>query len=162
LDVLINNASTFERVPLEDLTARDWQQTFAVNAVAPVVLARAAAPHLRQHGAGRIVNLVDIAAERPWENYLAYCASKAALVCLTRGLAKTLAPDITVNAIAPGIAEFPEHYDEATRTRLAERVPMRRAGTPADIAGTVLYLVRDAVYTTGSIIAVDGGRSVEW
>ncbi len=162
LTVLVNNAATFERVPLDQLDAAAFQRTFAVNTIAPTLLASAAAPHMRKTGGGRIINLTDISSERPWTGYLAYCASKAALESLTIGLAKSLAPDILVNAIAPGIAEFPESMDDATRKHLIDRVPLRRAGTPEDVAAAVLFLVRDCPYTTGTILRLDGGRSIAW
>ncbi|MEE8170565.1 MAG: SDR family oxidoreductase [Phycisphaerae bacterium] len=162
LDILINNAAIFERVPLEKLAAAAWQRALSVNLIAPALLARAAAPHLRKSGSGCIVNLTDILAERPEPAYLAYCAAKAALISLTRGLAAALAPHVRVNAVSPGVAEFPDDYDEAQRTRILQRVPMRRAGSPRDVAATVLFLVRDAGYVTGTVLSVDGGRGIAW
>lgn len=162
LDILIHNASTWSRTPLTELTLDAWERVFRVNVFAAGLLARSAAKHLRQSGRGRIVNISDIAAGRPWGGYLAYCASKAALENLTRGLARALAPEVLVNAVAPGIVEFPPDLDEATRRRLIGAVPLRRCGAPADVAATVLFLVRDADYVTGTTIAVDGGREIAW
>jgi len=159
-DVLVNNAALFEPTPLESGSQAGWAAAFQVNAIAPALLAGAAAPGMRAAGAGRIVNLVDILAERPIQRYSAYCASKAALISLTRSLALELAPEITVNAIAPGIAVFPEDYDAGLRARLVARVPLRREGTPEGIASLVRYLVTEGDYITGQIIAVDGGWSI--
>jgi pteridine reductase len=160
LDILVNNASTFDRVELERTTPELWQRTFRVNALAPALLAQAAAPHMRTVGGGRIINLTDIMADRPPRRYAAYCMSKAALAGLTRCLAIELAPEITVNAIAPGIAEFPEHYDHETRERLVDRVPLKRAGTPEEVAALVRFLVTEGGYITGQVIPLDGGRSI--
>lgn len=162
LHVLVNNAALFERVPAADLDIAAWQRTFAVNVFAPALLSRAAAPFMKQTGEGRIINLGDICSERPWPNHVAYCASKAALESLTRGLAKALAPHIQVNAVAPGIAEFPEGMPEDQREALVDRVPMRRAGTPDEIAAAVRYFAEDARYVTGAVLRVDGGRSISW
>jgi pteridine reductase len=160
LDILINNASVFPQTQgaaWQD--AEHWQTTLMVNAVAPAMLAQAAAPLMRA-GGGRIVNLADILAERPIRGHAAYCASKAALVAITRSLARELAPEITVNAVAPGIAIFPEHYSQELRAELTQRVPLRRAGSPEQIARVVRFLALEAEYITGQVIAVDGGRSV--
>ncbi len=159
-DVLVNNASLFEPTPLEPGSQADWAAAFQVNAIAPALLAAAAAPGMKAAGGGRIVNLVDILAERPIRRYPAYCASKAALASLTRSLALELAPEINVNGIAPGIAVFPEAYDAGLRARLVGRVPLRREGTPEGIASLVRYLVTEGDYITGQIIAVDGGWSI--
>jgi pteridine reductase len=160
LDILINNASMFDPTPLDNFDPARWEQTLRVNFLAPAGLAAAARPHLAKSGEGSIVNLCDISAERPWRNYAAYCASKAALICLTKALAKEFAPAIRVNGIAPGIAEFPDSYDETTRQKLIARVPLARAGTPEEIAKAVRYLVADATYVTGHILTVDGGRGL--
>ncbi|MBI4581450.1 MAG: SDR family oxidoreductase [Planctomycetes bacterium] len=160
LDVLVNNASVFDAGAVEEWTTEQWERTFQVNTIAPAMLARAAAAHMRHAGRGRIINLADILAERPIRRFAAYCASKAALVSLTRSLARELAPTITVNAVAPGIAIFPEHYDQTLREELVGRVPLQRAGTPEEIAAVVRFLVTTGDYITGQVIAVDGGRSV--
>jgi pteridine reductase len=160
LDVLVNSASTFDKRPLADSDPAFWSRTLQVNVVAPALLARAAAPHMQAAGAGRIVNMADILAERPPREYAAYVTSKAALVGLTRALARELAPTITVNAIAPGIAEFPDDCDQATRDALVARVPLKRPGTPEEVAALVRFLVITGDYITGQIIRIDGGRSI--
>jgi pteridine reductase len=160
LHILVNNASTFDSVEVEDWSEQYWEQTFRVNLFAPAMLARAAVPHMRSAGEGRIINLTDILAERPIKRFAAYCSSKAALVSLTRSLARELAPEITVNAVAPGIAAFPDDYDRALREKLTGRVPMGRSGTPEEVAAVVGFLVGEGDYITGEVIAVDGGRSI--
>ena len=160
LDVLVNNASVFEMRPLEQADAAAWERILRINTIAPALLAQAAAPFMRQAGAGRIVNLIDILAERPIKRHGPYCASKAALAALTRSLALELAPEITVNGIAPGIAVFPENYDEDLRRRLTAKVPLKRTGSPEQIAALVRFLVTEGDYITGQIIAVDGGMSL--
>lgn len=163
LDVLVNNAAVFDAgAPdgLEQFNPRQWHAILQVNLLAPVGLSHFAAPHLKQHGLGKIVNLADIAAERPWTTHLAYCSSKAALVAVTKSLAKALAPNVQVNAVAPGIAEFPAEYTIAQQAALVSKVPLKRAGAPQDVARTVRFLVESGDYITGEIIAVDGGRSL--
>lgn len=160
LDILINNASVFEPSPLVEFDIKRWESTFRINLTAAVALCHHAAPHLARSGCGKIVNLADIAAQKPWNNHLAYCASKAALVNVTKSLAIALAPDVQVNAISPGIALFPEHYGDDLKDRLVNEVPLRRPGTPEDVARTVRFLCADGDYITGQDIAVDGGRSV--
>lgn len=163
LDVLVNNAAVFDADGsdnLADFEPDRWRRMFEVNVIAPAALAHAAHPYLRSKGTGCIVNLVDISAERPWPDHLAYCASKAALVNLTRSLARAMAPEVRVNAVAPGIAAFPDSYSAQLRAGLIEMVPLRRQGTPQDIATAVRFLVLDAPFVTGQIICVDGGRGV--
>jgi len=163
LDVLINNASIFIQEGGDSLQAFDatrWVRFQRVNLTAPTALCHYAEPHLRASGRGCVVNLCDISVDRPWPNHLGYCASKAGLVAVTKGLARALAPDVRVNGVAPGIAEFPEDYDKALRERLVARVPLARAGTPNDIATLVRYLVAEGDYVTGQIIPCDGGRGI--
>lgn len=162
LHILVNNASSFDRRPLEQTDAAAWHQTFALNTIAPALLSRAAAPLMRAGGGGRIVNLIDVMAERAVQGYAAYLASKAALASLTRTLALELAPEITVNGVAPGVAVFPESYDQSTRDRLVSRVPLGRPGSPEEVAQLVRFLVGTADYVSGAIIPIDGGRAVRF
>jgi pteridine reductase len=160
LDALVNNASAFFPTPLGTGTPRDWDTLFAVNARAPYFLAQAAAPHLDAAG-GAIVNLADIHGERPLRGHAIYGASKAALIHLTQALAVELAPRVRVNAIAPGAILWPaEGKQAAQRDALIARTPLGRTGTEGEIAAAVLWLLRDATYTTGQVIRVDGGRSL--
>ena len=162
LDCLVNNASTFYPTPVGSITEAQWDDLVGSNLKAPLFLAQAAVPHLRQHG-GTIVNIVDIHAQRPLRNHAVYGPAKAGLAMLTRSLAKDLAPDIRVNGVSPGAILWPEDgMSDAAQQTILRQVPLQRPGDPADIAGCVLYLMRDATYVTGQIIAVDGGRSVGW
>lgn len=162
LDVLVNNASSFYPTPLGEITAAHWDDLVGTNLRAPVFLSQAAWPHLRRRG-GSIVNIVDIHAQRPLRHHAVYGAAKAGLAMLTRALAKEMAPDVRVNGVSPGAILWPEESmsDEVRQTILGQ-IPLGRAGNPGDIAGCVLYLVRDAAYVTGQVIAVDGGRSIGW
>ena len=162
LDILINNASSFYPTPLGQISEADWDNLIGTNLKAPLFLAQAAMVPL-QASRGVIVNIVDIHAQRPLRNHAVYGAAKAGLAMLTRSLAKDLAPDIRVNGVSPGAILWPETElsDEAKNSILGQ-IPLGRPGEPDDIAGCVLYLVRDANYVTGQIIAVDGGRSIGW
>lgn len=160
LNVLVNNASVFEPMRIEDFEFDRWERTFRLNLAAPAALCHFAQPHLLAGPAGKIVNVCDISADRPWSSHVAYCASKAGLVCLTRSLARSLAPKVQVNGVSPGIAAFPDDFDEALRAKLTARVPLGRAGSPDDVARTVRFLVEHGDYITGQIVNVDGGRSV--
>jgi len=159
LDALINNASLYEPSSLQSATDEQIHNLFAIHFHTPFLLARRFESLLRQ-SRGHIVNMADLLADRPWPEYLAYSASKAALASLTRGLARALAPDITVNGIAPGVVEWPDDYPEQERQKYLKRVALARAGTPEDVANLVQFLVTDGSYITGQIIPLDGGRSI--
>ncbi len=160
LDVLINNASVFFPTPIGKTDESRWNTLLETNLKAPFFLMQAAAPHLKKQQ-GCIINLIDIYAERPLPNHAIYCASKAGLVSLTRSFAQSLAPEIRVNGIAPGAILWPENqHDEVAQKRLVSRIPLRRPGDPQDIADAALYLINSAAYTSGQILAVDGGRTV--
>jgi pteridine reductase len=160
LDALINNASAFYDTPIDKASIEQWNDLFASNAQAPFFLTQAALPALRvAHGA--IVNLVDIYAERSIANYPIYVMAKGALAAMTRTLALDLAPHVRVNGVAPGAVMWPsdgKSYDD--QQAMMARTPLGRAGTPEDVAATVLWLLRDAPFVTGQIIRVDGGRSI--
>jgi pteridine reductase len=157
LDLLVCSAAGFERRPLEELDAAAFDAQMDLNARAPVLLARALLPLLRRSG-GSIVNVADIGGGVvPWAGFTAYAASKAALVRATECLALELAPRVRVNAVAPGTVLWPDGYGAALRARLTRRIPLRRAGTPADVAQAIRYLA-DAPYVTGIVLPVDGGR----
>lgn len=161
LDALVNNASTFRSTPLGTNTPAQWDELFASNARAPFFLAQAAAPHLKA-ARGAIVNLVDIYAERPLRGHAVYCMAKAALVMATKSLALELAPEVRVNAIAPGAILWAENEtSDAKKDAMLARTPLGRTGTPEEIAEAVRWLVQDARYTTGQILRVDGGRLLE-
>lgn len=159
LDVLINNASLYKPATLADTTPQLMRDLMAIHFETPLLLAQQLAPMLRANR-GHIINLADLLAEKPWPQYLAYCASKAALLNLTLGLAKELAPEVTVNAIAPGVVEWPEDYPPEQREKYLKRVPLGRAGTPDDVAKLVRFLVTEGKYLTGQVLRLDGGRSI--
>ncbi|MBN8924448.1 MAG: pteridine reductase [Rhodanobacter sp. 68-29] len=160
LDALVNNASAFHPTPVGSATVAQWNELFASNAQAPFFLAQAAAPALRA-ARGGIVNIVDIYAERPLADHPIYCMAKAALAAMTRSLALDLAPDVRVNGVAPGAVLWPsDGKPYADQQAMLARTPLGRAGSPEDVAGAVLWLLRDAPYVTGQIIRVDGGRTL--
>lgn len=159
LDVLINNASTFYRTPLDKADDAQWNDLLGTNLKVPFFLAQAAAPYLHANK-GCIVNMVDIHAERPLKGYPIYSMAKAGLAMLTKSLACELGPDVRVNAIAPGAILWPEDIDEVTKQRIVNKTFLKRKGEPQDIARAILFLVNDAPYMTGQILAVDGGRSL--
>ena len=162
LDVLVNNASSFFPTPLGTITEAQWDDLIGSNLKAPLFLSQEAMPHLRD-ARGSIVNIVDIHARRPLKDHVVYGPAKAGLAMLTRSLAKDLAPEVRVNGIAPGAILWPESgMTESAKRSILAQIPLARAGSPDDIADCVLFLVRDAGYVTGQIIAVDGGRSLDW
>ena len=162
LDALVNNASTFYPTPIGEITEANWQDLMGTNLKVPLFLSQAAVPALRE-SRGSIVNLVDIHSQRPLKDHHVYGPAKAGLAMLTRGLAKDLGPEIRVNGVSPGAILWPEDgMTGDTQQAILDQVPLARAGEPADIAGCVLYLLRDAGYVSGQIIAVDGGRSAGW
>lgn len=160
LDALVNNASAFFPTAIGTTTVAQWNELFASNAQAPFFLAQAATPHLkRAHGA--IVSIVDIYAERPLVQHPVYSMAKAALAMMTKALAKELAPEIRVNGVAPGAILWPESgKGYADQQELVSRTALQRMGTPEDVATAVLFLLRDAKFTTGEILKVDGGRAL--
>ncbi len=160
LDVLVNNASIYERRSLEELSRDDYRRAMAINAEAPLWLSRGLAPLFANAATACIINITDAALARPYPEYIHYVMSKAALDAMTRALAVELAPKIRVNNIAPGTVIFPESFDPQKRDRIRQRIPMGREGTPEDIGRAVVFLVRDAPFITGHTLAVDGGASL--
>lgn len=157
VDVLINNASVFPAEPLEQVDEALWDHTFAVNLKAPFFLTQHLAPGMRARGGGVVVNLADLAGLQPWTGYTAHAVSKAGLIHFTRLAARALAPEIRVAAVAPGTVLPPEGTPAAEVERLAARAPLRRIGSPEDVADAVLYLLR-ADFVTGEVLVLDGGR----
>lgn len=159
LDALVNNAAAFFPTPMGAATPAQWDTLFATNVRAPFFLSQAAAPHLAATR-GAILNISDVYARQPRGDLAAYAASKGALEAMTRALAVALAPDVRVNALAPGAILWPdEAMDPALQDRILARTALARTGTIEEVAATALWLLRDAGYTTGSVVAVDGGRS---
>ena len=160
LDVLVNNASSFYETALGTATEEHWDDLIGTNLKAPFFLSQAAAPYLQQ-SRGCIVNIVDIHAERPLKGYPVYSIAKAGLAMLTKSLACELGPEVRVNGIAPGAILWPEsEIDEVTKQRIVSRTFLKRRGDPNNIAQAVVFLIRDAIYTTGHVLNVDGGRSL--
>ena len=159
LDVLINNASSFYPTTIGKATEEQWDDLIGSNLKAPFFLSQAAAPHLKKSN-GCIINIVDIHAERPLKTFPIYSMAKAGLVMMTKSLACELGPEIRVNGVAPGAILWPENLDEVAKQRIVSRTFLKRQGSPMDISKTILYLIKDADYVTGQIIAVDGGRSL--
>jgi pteridine reductase len=160
LDILVNNASSFYPTPVGTITLAQWDDLFASNLRAPLFLSQAAAPSLRA-GGGLIVNIVDIHGLRPLRRHPVYSTAKAGLAMLTRSLAMELGPEVRVNGVAPGPVLWPEQEISATlQAEIIAKTALKRAGTPLDVAKTVLFLAQDAPFITGQIIAVDGGRSI--
>ena len=162
LDGLVNNASAFYATPIGNIDEGNWNELIGANLKAPLFLSQAAVPYLRKTK-GNIVNIVDIHAERPLKDFVVYSVTKAGLASLTRSLALELGPDIRVNGVSPGAILWPNgttDYPAAERERIVQQAPLKRVGTPADIAGAVKFLMLDAPYMTGQILAVDGGRGI--
>ena len=158
LDVLVNSSAVMERTPLGEVTASSWDAMMALNLRAPFLLAQASAPHLaRAHGA--IVNIADLAAFETWPAYIPHGISKAGIVYMTRALARSLAPNVRVNGIAPGAVLLPEGWTEEDAAKLRESTPLARLGSPDDVVSAMLYLL-SADYVTGETLIVDGGRHV--
>ena len=162
LNLLINNASSFYPTPLGTITLSQWQDLMGTNLQAPLFMAQAAAAPLKA-SRGAIINIVDIHGLRPLRDYTVYSTAKAGLIMLTRALARELAPDVRVNAVAPGAVLWPEAgMDEQRKQQILEQTPLHRPGSPADIARAVLFFAAEAPFVTGQILAVDGGRSIGW
>ena len=160
LAVLVNSASNYLRVPFERLTEAVWDASLDTNLKAPFLLAWHLGRAMQTRGSGHIVNLADWAAERPYRDYLPYCVSKAGVICITKELAKELAPEVQVNAVAPGPVMPPEGMSAAEREAIARATPLGRLGTPEDVARCVRFLVEEASFSTGATFYVDGGRLI--
>ncbi len=160
LDLLVNNASSFYPTEIGKATEQQWEDLLGSNLKAPFFLSQAAAPYLKQHD-GNIINIVDIHAERPLKSHPIYSIAKAGLAMMTKSLACELGPEIRVNGVAPGAILWPENeMDEETKQRILSRTFLKRQGQPENIAQAILFLISNASYTTGQIITVDGGRSL--
>ena len=160
LDVLINSAANFERTPFAQLSERAWDRTVDTNLKGPFLCALYGSQLMRRHGGGKIINFADWAGVRPYRDYLPYCVSKAGVIGLTKALAKELAPTIQVTAIAPGPMLPPPTMRASERSRIAQRVPLKRWGSPQDIVNTVLFLIEGTDFMTGSTVFVDGGQLI--
>jgi pteridine reductase len=159
IDVLVNNASSFYPTAIGEITEQAWEDLVGTNLKAPLFLSQAAAPALRA-ARGLILNLVDIHGMRPLAQYPLYSTAKAALIMLTKALARELAPEVRVNGIAPGPVLWPEDAAPELQQKIIESTLLKRAGSPQDVARAALFFAVDAPYVTGQVLAVDGGRSV--
>ena len=158
LSALVNSAAIMLRTPVGETAAPDWDTMFALNVRAPYFLSQRAAPALAaSHGA--IVNIADLAAFESWPAYVPHGMTKAAVVQMTRAMARVLAPDVRVNAVAPGVVLLPEGWSEEEAEHLRSTTPLRRLGSPEDVAQVVVFLL-EAQYVTGEVIRVDGGRHI--
>ena len=158
IDVLVNNASSFYPTPWATVTDAQWEDLIGTNLSGPWRFVQAAAPGMKRRRAGKIINIADVAAFSPWPAYLPYCAAKGGLVTLTWGLAKALAPEIQVNAIAPGPILIPKEISAAEKKKALEKTLLKRSGSPVDIVAAVLFLLEGSDFVTGVILPVDGGR----
>jgi pteridine reductase len=159
LDILVNSASIFSQATADHATSDDWDSQINTNAKAPFFVAQHAARLMRRSGGGKIINIVDVAGEVMWPSYFPYSVSKAALIAINRGLAKAYAPEIQVNAIAPGPVLFPEYYTDEQKRIAIDRTLLKRAGSPRDVVNAVVFLIEND-YITGEVIHVDGGRHI--
>ncbi|MBI3783726.1 MAG: SDR family oxidoreductase [Deltaproteobacteria bacterium] len=157
VDLLVANAGSFGRTPLESLSEANWQAMIDGNLRPTFLCTQRFGLHMRDHGGGCIVAMADVAGLRPWSGYLSYNISKAGVISLVQTLAKELAPNVRVNAIAPGPVLFPEGYDPALRQREIDRTLLRREGRPENVAQAVVALASND-YITGVVLPVDGGR----
>ena len=162
LDILVNNASTFYPTPIEKIALEDWENLFGTNLKAPLFLSKYAAKYLRQ-SRGTIINIIDIHSKKPLKDHPIYGSAKSGLAMLTRSLASDLAPAVRVNGISPGLILWPENNpSDQVKNNILQQIPLKKIGRSEDIANCVLFLIEDAPYITGEIIAVDGGRSMGW
>jgi NAD(P)-dependent dehydrogenase (short-subunit alcohol dehydrogenase family) len=160
LDLLVNSAAVMQQVRFEDTTPEQYDAIFDLNLRAVFFCTQGAAEALRA-ARGKVINLADLAGLQPWPGFAAHSVSKAGVVMLTKVLARALAPEVTVNAIAPGAVLVPEEYDAAERDRLARATPLGRLGNPADAVAALLYLAEGGDFVTGEVLVVDGGRLLQ-
>jgi pteridine reductase len=160
IDVLVNNASNYYKTPFESLTEEQWDDLVGTNLKGTFLVAKRVGDEMLKAGSGKIINLTDWAGFRPYKDYIPYCVAKAGVIALTKALAQTLAPNIQVNAVAPGPVLLPEDFDDNIRQAVIRATPLKRIGTPEDVAQTVVFLVEGSDFITGATIVVDGGRLI--
>lgn len=161
-DILINNASSFTRSAWNEVTEELWDDEISVNLKAPFFLSSQFGKRMKENGSGKIINMADIAAERPYQSYLPYSIAKAGVIAATRAFARILAPEVQVNAIAPGTILPPESQSKESSQKLISKIPAGRSGTVEELLRTVDFLLSDVDYITGQTILLDGGRSLTW
>jgi pteridine reductase len=160
IDILVNNASNYYKTPFATLTEEQWDDLVGTNLKGTFLVCKRVGDEMLKTGAGKITNLADWAGFRPYKDYIPYCVAKAGVIALTTALAKTLAPQIQVNAVAPGPVLLPEDFSDALRQAVVLATPLQRIGTPDDIAQAVVFLVEGSDFITGAVIPVDGGRLI--
>jgi pteridine reductase len=167
IDALINNAAVFPKTPFEKIRESDWDLSIDVNLKGSFLCAHEVGKHFLSRSkrgkgglAGKIINLADWAGYRPYKHYLPYCVSKAGVIALTKALAIELAPHATVNAVAPGPILLPENFDAAETKQVIMETPLRRVGSPQDVANTIVFLLEGSDFITGAVVPVDGGRLI--
>jgi 3-oxoacyl-[acyl-carrier protein] reductase len=160
LDLLVNNAGVFFQRKWDELDEQDWDRVLGVNLKGSFFCAQAAARMMMRNGRGNIINISSLGGLQAWPSYMHYCASKAALISLTRSLAKALAPSIRVNSLAPGTILFPGDERDSRIRKVVAATPLRKTGSAADIAKMVLFLATSSDFITGQVFAVDGGKSI--
>jgi NAD(P)-dependent dehydrogenase (short-subunit alcohol dehydrogenase family) len=160
IDILVNNAANYETVEFSKLTVQQWDRIFASNTRGPFLVSREALGCLRERK-GRIINLGSLGGLRPWAHHAHYCSSKAALIMLTKVMAKALAPEIAVNCVAPGMIDLGEKSAAAFMKRMAVKTPMKRNGTDDDVAAAVRFFASAPHFITGQTLTVDGGLEFE-
>ncbi len=161
IEVLVNSAAVYRRTPLGDIAESDWDEMLDTDLKGPFAFARFLGPRMKERGCGKIISISDTAARMIWPGYIPYCVAKAGVDAMTRGLARALAPEVQVNAIAAGTVLWPDGFDAHQQEQALGHVPLRRAGSPADIARAVCFLVEHGDYITGAVLPVDGGRHLE-
>ncbi|MBI3326297.1 MAG: glucose 1-dehydrogenase [Nitrospinae bacterium] len=160
IDILVNNASNYYKTPFATLTEEQWDDLVDTNLKGTFLMAKRVGDEMLKAHGGKIINLADWAGFRPYKDYLPYCVAKAGVIALTKALAKTLAPNIQVNAVAPGPVMLPEDFTDTERDAIIRATPLKRIGSPADIAQAVVFLVEGSDFITGTTIVVDGGRLI--
>lgn len=160
VDVLINNAAIFYKTPFFDASEDDWYNFMDTNLKSIYLGCQILGKAMLAQKSGKIINIADVSGETVWQDYIPYCVSKAGVIAITKGLAKVFAPHVTVNCIAPGTVLLAKNYDKQEEQNLIKRTPLKRIGSPQDIANTVLFLIEGSDFVTGAVIKVDGGRSL--
>lgn len=160
IDGLVNNAAIFQKTALGEVTEEIWNNLLNTNLKPAFFLSQKAGNLMKQQGSGKIINIADTSGYRPWPSYIPYSITKGALINMTRGLAKALAPQVQVNAVNPGPVLMPVDYDQREKTAAIEKTLLKKEGRPEDIAHAVRFLIEDGDYITGMVLAVDGGRSI--
>lgn len=160
IDVLVNNAAIFHKTPFFDTDEAEWDRFMSVNLKSVFLGSQIIGKTMYEQKQGKIINIADVSAYKVWSEYIPYCVSKAGVISLTKGLAKALAPYVLVNAIAPGTVLLAKEHDPSEEKKLIKKTPLKRVGSPEDIANTVAFLIEGSEFITGEVITVDGGRSL--